>query len=102
MTNILCCIAASLFSFHENRTSEIIENHRSNPEDCALYGEMRSLCSNQDTYLIKTVFNQGFKKTALMKQPTNSEQNTTAFRAKSTTFHKKSPCFYGISSRLSG
>ena len=37
-----------------------------------------------------------------MKQSTNSTQNTTAFRAKFTTFHKKSPCFYGISSRLSG
>ena len=102
ITNILLCIAASSFSFHENRKNEIIENYRSYPEECATFGKTQQSRGILGTSLIKTLFNQGWMQITLMKQPSYSAQNPTAFCAKSTTFHKKSPCFCGISSRLSG
>ena len=102
MVNILCCIAASSFQFHENRTNRFIENYSPRTKERVIFGKRGYICRDKYAILIKNTIRSVPEKAVLMKWHTNSTQKSTAFRAKPTTFQKKSPCFYGISSRISG
>lgn len=62
MINILCCIAASSFQFHENRTNRFIEHYSPRIKEQVIFGKMRYIYRDKDAILVKTSLDQCYKK----------------------------------------